>query len=185
MIFLSFSADHMVELWWKFQLLKTYCSWENSILLEKCPDRFFLHQNVLQNYIENSIFFFFFRNEKPDSWENTWFIYNRWSSIECTTQIFFILTFIFFDFFLQIVQWQRNSLIYVSFVVNSCTYFSTQTEMVFLPNRNASTSRNGTQKHTHIYVSFHFCLRREIWIIYWRYVSSRAANRMVMNGNIL
>jgi hypothetical protein len=99
MIFLSFSADYTVELWWKFQLLKTYCSWENSILLEKCPDRFFLYQNVPQNYIENSFFFFFFRNEKPDSWENSRFIYNRWSSIECATQICFILTLIFFDFF--------------------------------------------------------------------------------------
>jgi hypothetical protein len=136
MIFLSFSADHMVELWWKFQLLKTYSSWENSILLEKCPDRFFLHQNVLQNYIENSIFFFFFRNEKPDSWENTWFIYNRWSSIECTTQIFFILTFIFFDFFLQIVQWQRNSLIYEKYykskIIRIADQYLNQVEKLFI-----------------------------------------------------
>jgi hypothetical protein len=56
---------------------------------------------------------FFFQNEKTDSWENTWLIYNQGSSIDCMTQIFFIFTFIFFDFLRQTVQYQCNSPIYI------------------------------------------------------------------------
>jgi hypothetical protein len=66
-------------------------------------------------YIEIWIKTRLLRNGKADSWENTWFRYSRWSTIECTTQIFFILTFIFFDFLLQTVQYERNSPIYTKF----------------------------------------------------------------------
>jgi hypothetical protein len=52
---------------------------------------------------------FFFRNETTQSSQNTWFIYNKWSYIECAPEIFPMFTFTFFDFFLQTVQYGRNS----------------------------------------------------------------------------
>jgi hypothetical protein len=76
--------------------------------------------------ISKTIYFTVSRNlEKHDSWENTRFIYNRWCSIECTTPIFFILTFTFFDFLLQTVQYERNSPICVnlSSIVMKKSYF--------------------------------------------------------------
>ena len=42
MIFWFLATDYKGNSWWKLQSLTKNSSWENSILMKKCPDNFFM-----------------------------------------------------------------------------------------------------------------------------------------------